>query len=128
MPRLRIEDQRVISRYSRVPLLAPANRLTDFNLLLELAVLDSRLNFRHIPQEALFLLYANRVVLCHSLTTDAQDQGFIGRRVSSDPHRRLFLARIARGRLSDLLFESISRLELGQVDVSLFLGSSHEIV
>ena len=48
--------------------------------------------------------------------------------MSFDPHRRLFLTRITGGRLSDHFFESIPRLEFGQVDVSFFLGSGHEIV
>jgi hypothetical protein len=118
----------VISRHPGITLLEAADCLTGFDLLLELAVLDSSLNFRYISQEPFFLLYADRTVFCHSLTTDAQDQSFVVRGMSFDPHRRLFLARITGGRLSDHFFESIARLEFGKVAVSFFLGSGHEIV
>src|SRR5271157_321368 len=71
---LRIEGQRVITRHPRIALLEPSNRLTDLDILLEPAILDSSLNSRQILQETSLLFFADRAVLLHSFVTDAQYQ------------------------------------------------------
>src|SRR5437879_2261664 len=90
-----VEGQRVIPRHPRITLLEAPDRLTDLDLVLESAVFDSRLHLGKIPEQASFLLLADRSVLRRALAADAQDQGFVVGRVSFDPHSRFPLDWIA---------------------------------
>src|SRR5205814_1044493 len=114
--------------HPRVAFLEPTDRLVNSFLLLQLALLNARLQFPQVFLQPLLVALPNGPVLLFASLTQAEKVNLLPLLSTLDAHLGFLLIRIARRRHADHLFPVVALLELSEPRISLRLPARYQIV